>query len=133
MDTLLPFLLVAVVCTVVGWGLVRLRRRVQRRRVGSAAMSAAMTVFDQIWHPAAADPQIEIQQSYERRAPAPAPDGDENEEEHNENDNKADDNKADDDKADQNGGNEDKADQNGGEDGAEGAGGPGKAAGADNT
>ena len=83
MDTLLPFLLVAVVCAAVGWGLVRLRRRVQRRRVGSAAMSAAMSVFDMIWHPAAVDPQIEIQQSYERRAPAPAPDDDENKDDEN--------------------------------------------------
>ena len=74
MATLLPFLLVTAVCALVGWGLVRLRRRVQRRRVGSAAMSAAMTVFDEIWHPAAADPQIEIQQSYERQAPTPSPD-----------------------------------------------------------
>jgi hypothetical protein len=77
MDVLLPFLLVATVCGLVGWGLVRLRKRVQRRRVGSAAMSAAMTVFDEIWHPAAADPQIEIQQSYERRAPTPSPEDDE--------------------------------------------------------
>jgi hypothetical protein len=73
MDVLLPFLLVATVCGLVGWGLVRLRKRVQRRRVGSAAMSAAMGVFDEIWHPAAYDPQIEIQQSYEREAPAPSP------------------------------------------------------------
>jgi hypothetical protein len=80
-DVLLPFLLVAIVCILVGWGLVRLRRRVQRRRVGSAAMSAAMTVFDQIWHPAAVDPQIEIQQSYERQAPTPSPEDKEDEEE----------------------------------------------------
>jgi hypothetical protein len=73
MDVVLPFLLVATVAGLVGWGLVRLRKRVQRRRVGSAAMSAAMGVFDEIWHPAAYDPQIEIQQSYERRAPAPSP------------------------------------------------------------
>jgi hypothetical protein len=33
-----------------------------------------MGVLDEIWHPAAYDPQIEIQQSYERRAPAPSPD-----------------------------------------------------------
>jgi hypothetical protein len=84
MDTLLPFLLVAVVCIAVGWGLVRLRRRVQRRRVGSAAMSSAMSVFDSIWHPAAVDPQIEIQQSYERQAPAPAPEDDDNEGDANE-------------------------------------------------
>ena len=71
MATLLPFLLVAVVCTALGWGLVRLRKRVQRRRAGSAAMSSAMSVFDSIWHPAAVDPQIEIQQAYERQAPAP--------------------------------------------------------------
>jgi hypothetical protein len=73
MDVLLPFLLVAAVAGLVGWGLVRLRARVQRRRVGSEAMSAAMGVFDQIWHPAAYDPQIEIQQSYERQAPTPSP------------------------------------------------------------
>lgn len=72
MNTVLPFVLVAVVCGLVGWGLVRLRKRVQRRRAGSAAMSATMGVFDEIWHPAAYDPQIEIQQSYERRAPSPA-------------------------------------------------------------
>jgi hypothetical protein len=77
MDVLLPFLLVATAFGLVGWGLVRLRKRVQRRRIGSAAMSAAMTVFDDIWHPAAADPQIEIQQSYERRAPTPSPEDDE--------------------------------------------------------
>jgi len=74
MDVLLPFALVAAVVGLVGWGLVRLRMRVQRRRVGSAAMSAAMGVFDEIWHPAAYDPQIEIQQSYERQAPTPSPD-----------------------------------------------------------
>ena len=73
MDVLLPFLLVAVVCALVGWGLVRLAARTRRRRVGSAAMSAAMGVFDEIWHPAAYDPQIEIQQSYEREAPTPSP------------------------------------------------------------
>lgn len=73
MDVVLPFLLVAAVAGLVGWGLVRLRQRVQRRRVGSAAMSAAMGVFDEIWHPAAHDPQIEIQQSYERQAPTPSP------------------------------------------------------------
>jgi hypothetical protein len=78
--TLLPFLLVAIVCTAVGWGLVRLRIRTQRRRVGSAAMSAAMSVIDEIWHPAAHDPQIEIQQSYERRAPTPSPEDDEDDE-----------------------------------------------------
>lgn len=77
MDVLLPFLLVAAVCTLLGWGLVRLRKRMQRRRAGSAAISAAMTVFDDIWHPAAVDPQIEIQQSYERQAPTPAPEDDE--------------------------------------------------------
>lgn len=76
MDVVLPFLLVAAVSALVGWGLVRLRKRVQRRRVGSAAMSATMTVFDEIWHPAAADPQIEIQQSYERQAPTPSPEDD---------------------------------------------------------
>lgn len=77
MATLLPFLLVAVVCVLVGWGLVRLRARVQRRRIGSAAMSAAMSVIDEIWHPAAHEPQIEIQQSYERQAPTPSPEDDE--------------------------------------------------------
>jgi hypothetical protein len=76
MATLLPFLLVAIVCTTVGWGLLRLRKRVQRRRIGSAAMSATMGVFDEIWHPAAHDPQIEIQQSYERQAPTPSPEDD---------------------------------------------------------
>jgi hypothetical protein len=123
MDTLLPFLLVAVVCTVVGWGLVRLRRRVQRRRVGSAAMSAAMTVFDQIWHPAAVDPQIEIQQSYERRAPIPAPEDDDNEDEDENNANEI---------KDENDSQEtEDAGENGGEDEGEteGAGGPEKAAG----
>jgi hypothetical protein len=74
MDVLLPFLLVAAVAGLVGWGLMRLRVRVQRRRVGSAAMSATMGVFDEIWHPAAYDPQIEIQQSYERQVPNPSPD-----------------------------------------------------------
>jgi len=78
MSVLLPFLLVAAVCALIGWGLVRLRRRIQRRRVGSSALSAAMTVFDDIWHPAAVEPQIEIQQSYERRAPTPSPEDDEN-------------------------------------------------------
>lgn len=77
MDVLLPFLMVATTCALVGWGLVRLRKRVQRRRVGSAAMSAAMSVIDDIWHPAAVDPQIEIQQSYERQAPTPSPEDDE--------------------------------------------------------
>ncbi len=72
MSVLLPYVLVVAVCTLVGWGLVRLRKRMQRRRVGSSALSASMTVFDEIWHPAAVDPQIEIQQSYERRAPSPA-------------------------------------------------------------
>jgi hypothetical protein len=77
MSVLLPFLLVAAVCALMCWGLVRLRRRMQRRRVGSAALSATMTVFDDIWHPAAVDPQIEIQQSYERQAPTPSPEDDE--------------------------------------------------------
>ncbi|MFL6123748.1 hypothetical protein [Actinophytocola sp.] len=77
MSVLLPFLLVAAVCALIGWGLVRLRKRIQRRRVGSSALSAAMTVLDDIWHPAAVDPQIEIQQSYERRAPTPSPEDDE--------------------------------------------------------
>lgn len=77
MTTVLPFLLVATVCGLVGWGLVRLRKRVQRRRAGSAAMSATMSVFDEIWHPAAYDPQIEIQQSYERQAPTPSNEDDE--------------------------------------------------------
>ncbi|HEX6356938.1 hypothetical protein [Actinophytocola sp.] len=76
MDVLLPFLLVAVGTSVVCWGLVRLRKRMQRRRVGSVAMSSAMTVIDEIWHPAAVDPQIEIQQSYERQAPTPSPEDD---------------------------------------------------------
>lgn len=74
MDVLLPFLLVAGVSALIGWGLLRAVARVRRRRVGSAAMSAAMGVFDEIWHPAAHDPQIEIQQAYERRAPTPSPD-----------------------------------------------------------
>ena len=74
MDVLLPFLLVATVTALVGWGLMRLRARVQRRRVGSAALSATMGVIDEIWHPAAYDPQIEIQQSYERQIPMPSPD-----------------------------------------------------------
>jgi hypothetical protein len=69
MDVLLPFLLVATGTTAVCWGL-------QRRRVGSVAMSSAMTIVDEIWHPAAVDPQIEIQQSYERQAPTPAPEDD---------------------------------------------------------
>ncbi len=31
-----------------------------------------MSVFDEIWHPAAHEPQIEIQQAYEREAPSPS-------------------------------------------------------------
>ena len=77
MSVVLPFVLVAAVCALICWGLVRMRKRLQRRRVGSAALSASMTVIDEIWHPTAVDPQIEIQQSYERRAPAPAPEDDE--------------------------------------------------------
>ncbi|TDV46385.1 hypothetical protein [Actinophytocola oryzae] len=77
MSVVWPFLLVAAVCALVGWGLVRLTRRVQRRRVGSEALSATMTIFDDIWHPAAVEPQIEIQQAYERRAPTPSPEDDE--------------------------------------------------------
>jgi hypothetical protein len=77
MDVLLPFLIVAAVAGLVGWGLMRLTKRVRRRRAGSAALSATMGVFDEIWHPAAYDPQIEIQQSYERRAPTPSPEDDE--------------------------------------------------------
>jgi hypothetical protein len=127
MDTLLPFLLVAVVCTLVGWGLVRLRRRVQRRRVGSAAMSAAMTVFDQIWHPAAVDPQIEIQQSYERRAPTPAPEDDDNEDE---DENNEDENKDESDSDEIKDGDEtEDGDEGKGKGKTEGAGGPEKAAG----
>jgi hypothetical protein len=42
-------------------------------------MSSAMSVFDSIWHPAAVDPQIEIQQAYEREAPAPAAEDDDDE------------------------------------------------------
>jgi hypothetical protein len=74
MDVLLPFLLVAAVVTAICWGLVRGAARMRRRRVGSAAMSGAMSVIDEIWHPAAYDPQIEIQQVYERQAPTPSPD-----------------------------------------------------------
>jgi hypothetical protein len=73
MDVLLPFLLVAAVCALFCWGLVRLAARTRRRRVGSAAMSAAMGVFDEIWHPAAYEPQIEIQRAYEQEAPKPSP------------------------------------------------------------
>ncbi len=73
MDVVLPFLLVAGVVTLMCWGLVRGAARMRRRRVGSAAMSGAMSVIDEIWHPAAYDPQIEIQQSYERQAPVPSP------------------------------------------------------------
>jgi hypothetical protein len=73
-DVLLPFLLVAGVVTLMCWGLVRGAARMRRRRVGSAAMSGAMSVIDEIWHPAAYDPQIEIQQAYERQAPTPSPD-----------------------------------------------------------
>ena len=72
MDVLLPFLLVAGVVTAICWGLVRGAARMRRRRVGSAAMSGAMSVVDEIWHPAAYDPQIEIQQAYEREAPSPS-------------------------------------------------------------
>ncbi|GAB1515851.1 hypothetical protein JCM33774_78940 [Actinophytocola sp. KF-1] len=72
MDVLLPFLLVAGATTLVCWGLFRGAARMRRRRVGSAALSASMSVFDEIWHPAAHEPQIEIQQAYERQAPAPS-------------------------------------------------------------
>jgi hypothetical protein len=74
MSVLLPFLLVAGVLTLTGWGMTRLRRRIQRRRAGSSGMSGAMGVFDEIWHPAAHEPQIEIQQAYEREAPSPSAD-----------------------------------------------------------
>jgi hypothetical protein len=74
MSVVLPFLLVASVCALLGWGMVRLRKRVQRRRAGSSGMSGAMGVFDEIWHPAAHEPQIEIQQAYEREAPSPSAD-----------------------------------------------------------
>jgi hypothetical protein len=77
MSVVWPFLLVAGVCVLVGWGLVRLTKRAQRRRVGSESLSATMSVFDEIWHPAAHQPQIEIQQAYERRAPTPSPEDDE--------------------------------------------------------
>jgi hypothetical protein len=76
MNVLLPFLLVAAVLTLTGWGMTRLRGRIQRRRAGSAGMSGAMGVFDEIWHPAAHEPQIEIQQAYERQTPSPAADDD---------------------------------------------------------
>lgn len=71
MDVVLPFLLVAGVVTAICWGLMRGAARMRRRRVGSAALSASMSVFDEIWHPAAHEPQIEIQQAYEREAPSP--------------------------------------------------------------
>lgn len=73
-DVLLPFLLVAGVVVAMCWGLMRGAARMRRRRVGSAAMSGAMSVIDEIWHPAAHEPQIEIQQAYERQAPTPSPD-----------------------------------------------------------
>ena len=74
MDVLLPFLLVAGTTAAICWGLLRGAARMRRRRVGSAALSASMSVFDEIWHPAAYEPQIEIQQAYERQAPTPSPD-----------------------------------------------------------
>jgi len=77
MSVVLPFLLVAAVLTLTGWGMTRLRKRVQRRRAGSSGMSGAMGVFDEIWHPAAHEPQIEIQQAYEREAPSPSANDDE--------------------------------------------------------
>ncbi len=77
-DVLLPFLFVAGATTLVCWGLYRGAARMRRRRVGSAALSASMSVFDEIWHPAAYEPQIEIQQAYERQAPTPSPDDKEN-------------------------------------------------------
>jgi hypothetical protein len=72
MDVVLPFLLVASVVAAICWGLMRGAARMRRRRVGSAALSASMSVFDEIWHPAAHEPQIEIQQAYEREAPSPS-------------------------------------------------------------
>lgn len=77
MDVLLPFLLVAGATGAICWGLMRGAARMRRRWVGSAALSASMSVFDEIWHPAAHEPQIEIQQAYEREAPSPSsPDND---------------------------------------------------------
>ena len=72
-QVLLPFLLTVGTCVLICWGLMRAAARARRRRAGSAAMSGAMSVFDEIWHPAAHEPQIEIQQAYEREAPAPSP------------------------------------------------------------
>lgn len=74
MGVVLPFLLVAGVTALICWGLTRAAARMRRRRAGSAAMSGAMSVIDEIWHPIAHEPQIEIQQAYERQTPAPSPD-----------------------------------------------------------
>ncbi|HEX2133608.1 MAG TPA: hypothetical protein VHH15_18850 [Actinophytocola sp.] len=58
----------------VGYGLVmvvlmRLARRARRRGIASAAMST----FDEIWHPAAHAPQLEVRMQQERLAPSRTP------------------------------------------------------------
>ena len=69
MGVVLAFLGVAVAYGLVMVVLMRLAKRARRRGIASSAVS----VFDEIWHPAAYQPQQEVRAQQERQAPSRAP------------------------------------------------------------
>jgi hypothetical protein len=68
-DGFLPLVIVAASFGAIVGGLAWLGSRARRRRVGGSVLGAV----DEIFHPAAYQPRIEIQQQAERRTPAPSP------------------------------------------------------------
>lgn len=70
MGVVLTFLAVAAGYGLVAFALVKLAARAKRRGIASPIVS----VFDEIWHPAAHEPQHEIRVQHERIAPTLRPD-----------------------------------------------------------